>query len=244
MTAASASAGPWRAVLFDKDGTLVDFRATWMPRYRGAAAELAASVSGPRGFAGALLERLGYDEPTDSFVPESPLLWASNAEIAAAWAEMPELAGRVDTLAVARRHFADHDRYPLRPVGDLPALFARLRRHGLVLGMATSDDTRSALDTATRLGIAEALSFVAGADGGHGEKPLPGMALAFCASSGVTPAETVVVGDTHADMLMARNAGCGLAVAVRTGGTPTYVLEALADHVLDDLHGLPALLGC
>ena len=52
------------------------------------------------------------------------------------------------------------------------------------------------------------------------------------------------MGDTHADLLMARNAGCGLAVAVRTGGTPLHVLEALADHVLDDLHGLPAVLGC
>jgi phosphoglycolate phosphatase len=236
--------GPWRAVLFDKDGTLVDFRATWMPRYRGAAAELAARAGGPPGLERALLERLGYDEADDAFAPESPLLWASNAEIAAAWAAMPELAGLVDTAEVTRRHFADQDRYPLQPVGDLPALMARLQAHGLVLGMATSDDTANALDTAARLGIAQALSFVAGADAGHGEKPLPGLALAFCAAAGVAPGETVVVGDTHADLLMARNAGCGLAVAVRTGGTPLHVLDALADHVLDDLHALPAVLGC
>ena len=244
MTSAAEPGGPWRAVLFDKDGTLVDFRATWLPRYRGAAAELAATAGGPPGLAQALLERLGYDRRDDTFMAESPLLWASNVEIAAVWAAMPELAGRVDALAVARRHFADHDRYPLQPVGDLPTLFARLKAHGLVLGMATSDDTANALDTATRLEIAAALSFIAGADAGYGEKPEPGMALAFCAATGVTPARTVVVGDTHADMLMARKAGCGLAVAVRTGGTPAHVLEALADHVLDDLHGLPALLGC
>jgi phosphoglycolate phosphatase len=235
--------GPRRAVLFDKDGTLVDFRATWMPRYWGAAAELAARAGGPPGLDRALLERLGYDEAGDAFAADSPLLWASNAEIAAAWAAMPELASRVDATEVARRHFADQDRYPLQPVGDLPALMARLRAHGLVLGMATSDDTANALDTAARLGIAQALSFVAGADAGHGEKPEPGLALAFCAAAGVTPGDTVV-GDTHADLLMARNAGCGLAVAVRTGETPIHLLEALADHVLDDLHGLPAIFGC
>ena len=231
-------------MLFDKDGTLVELRSTWLPRYRGAAAELAATVRGPPGLARALLARLGYDEAADMFAAGSPLLWASNAAIAAEWAAMPELAGRVDALAVARRHFADQDRYPPQPVGDVAALLGRLRRHGLVLGMATSDDTRSALDTAARLGIADMLSFVAGADAGHGEKPEPGLAQAFCRACGVAAAETVVVGDTHADMLMARNAGCGLAVAVRTGGTPAHVLEALADCVLDDLHGLPGVLGC
>ena len=46
-----------KGILFDKDGTLVDFRATWLPRYRGAAAELAATVGGGPGLARALLER-------------------------------------------------------------------------------------------------------------------------------------------------------------------------------------------
>ncbi len=32
---------PIRAILFDKDGTLFDFRKTWLAAYRGSAAELA-----------------------------------------------------------------------------------------------------------------------------------------------------------------------------------------------------------
>ena len=42
----------------------------------------------------------------------------------------------------------------------------------------------------------------------------------------------MVVGDTSADLMMARNAGCRLAVGVLTGGTPRHVLDQLADHVL------------
>ena len=30
--------GPIRGILFDKDGTLLDFCATWIPAYRGAGA--------------------------------------------------------------------------------------------------------------------------------------------------------------------------------------------------------------
>jgi len=77
-----------------------------------------------------------------------------------------------------------------------------------MLGMATMDDTETARATAERLNIAGQLAFIVGADDGHGEKPGPGMVLAFCAACGLDPAEVIVVGDTPADLLMARSAGC------------------------------------
>ena len=129
------------------------------------------------------------------------------------------------------RHFSDLDRYPPRAVGDLPALLGRLRARGLKLGIATMDDTAIAHAHGGHLGIADQLDFVVGADAGHGEKPGAGMALAFCAACGLAPAEVIVVGDTPADLLMARNAGCARAIAVRTGATPLHLVEPLADHV-------------
>jgi phosphoglycolate phosphatase len=234
---------PVRGVLFDKDGTLVDFRATWVPAYCGAAEDLARRLGGGPGLAHLLLERLGYDARADGFADDSPLLWATNEAIAAAWAATPEVAGRgVDAREIVQRHFSDLERYPPRPVGDLPALLDRLRRRGLALGMATMDDTAVARDTAARLGIADRLDFVAGADAGRGEKPGPGMALAFCAACGLAPAEVVVVGDTPADLLMARSAGCARAVAVRTGATPLHLVEPLADHVLASVQEIEEVL--
>lgn len=230
------------AVLFDKDGTLVDFRACWVAAYAGAAAGLAARAGLPPEFAAELLARTGFDVETGRFAPESPLLWATNEAIARLWAAQPELHGHDDVEGFVLTHFADEDRYPPVPVTDLPSLFAQLAGRGLALGMATMDSTARARSAAMRLGIAEHLAFIAGADAGYGEKPEPGMVHGFCAAVGCTPAEVVVVGDTAADLEMARRAGAGLAVGVRTGGTPVEVLERLADHVITDVGALPALL--
>jgi phosphoglycolate phosphatase len=238
-----ASAAPsLRGILFDKDGTLIDFRATWVPAYRGVAEELARRLGGDGSLAHLLLERMGYDAALDRFADDSPLLWATNATIGELWAATPEVARRLDVREVVERHFTDLERYPPQPVGDLPALLQRLRGRSLLLGVATMDDTATARATAARLGIAAHLDFIVGADAGHGEKPGPGMALAFCAACGLEPGEVMVVGDTPADLLMARSAGCARAVAVRTGATPLHLVDTLADVVLGSVQEIELLL--
>lgn len=231
-----------KGILFDKDGTLIDFRATWVPAYRGVADELAERLGGGGELAASLLDCLGYDVRSGEFAEDSILLWETNEAIAAAWYTSPEVAGRVDVLEVVLRHFSDVDRYPPQPVGDLSALLGRLRGRGLALGVATMDDTAIAHAHLRHLGIVDRLDFVVGADAGHGAKPAPGMVHAFCAAVELEPAEVIVVGDTPADLLMARNAGCARAVAVLTGAMPADALAVHADMVLPSIQELERLL--
>jgi phosphoglycolate phosphatase len=237
--------GRIRGILFDKDGTLVDFRRTWMPAYQGLALDLATAAGGPGGAPGELadllLARLGYDAATDRFDPESPLLWATNEALARALAVVPELRG-LDVMAIAHAHFADAERYPPAPVGDLPALFARLRGHGLLLGIATMDSTGSAQALAERFDLSPHLAWIAGYDAGHGAKPAPTMVTGFCAATGLAPEEVAVVGDTLADLQMARAAGAAVALAVLTGALPSDALAPSADAVLDSVQDLEAWL--
>ncbi|HMR32194.1 MAG TPA: HAD family hydrolase [Geminicoccaceae bacterium] len=228
-------------MLFDKDGTLVDFRTTWVPAYLGVAAELAAMASQPT-MADRLLAHMGYRLAEDAFDEASPLLWATNVVIARHWSTAPGLGG-IDVLEVVERHFNDLERYPPRPVGDVAALFGRLRRHGLKVGLATMDSLAPTRATAALLGITPALDFLACCDSGHGVKPEPGMVLAFCAACGLEPAEVAMVGDTPADLTMGRAAGCGLVVGVLTGGAPASSLVPLADHVVASIMDLEPLLG-
>jgi phosphoglycolate phosphatase len=95
----------------------------------------------------------------------------------------------------------------------------------------------------SRLQLLEHLDFLCGCDSGHGEKPDPGMVLAFCRACGLSPGEVAVVGDTPHDMNMARAAGVGLVVAVTSGAAGVELLQDLADHVIADVSALPGLLG-
>jgi phosphoglycolate phosphatase len=233
-------AGPIRAILFDKDGTLIDYRATWLAANQAAAGDLAAAAGRPPAFADELLRRLGHDPVSGAFAPDSPLLWASNGEIAARWSAQPELAQVADVLALVEHRFADQDAFPPIPVTDLAGLFDRLAARGLTLGVATMDSTAAAEAMLARFALRDRIAFVAGADGGFGLKPEPGMVQGFCAALGIAPGAVAVVGDNLADLAMARAAGAGLAIAVLTGGCPPAALEIAADMVLASVAELEA----
>jgi phosphoglycolate phosphatase len=226
-------------VLFDKDGTLIDFRATWLPAYEAIVRDLFGADPGA---ADRLLRAGGYDRATGQVNPTSVLAAGTNGEIAALWAEM---VGRADVARLAdevNRLFMRHAQTSLVPVTDLPALFGRLRRRGLRLGVATNDSEQGLLAQVERLAIGGLLDFRCGYDSGHGAKPGPGMVEAFARHLGLPTAAIAVVGDSLHDLEMARAAGAGLAIGVLTGASPREILAPHADHVIASIVELEAIL--
>ncbi len=231
---------PIRGVLFDKDGTLVDFFATWIPAYRKAA-EIGSAAAGRPGMAGELLRLGGFDPDSGALDPQSLLAGGTTGQICDLWCAALGRAG--DRLLAARIHQAldDHGSRYAVPVGDgLPSLFARLAARGLALGMATMDSDAVARATVASLGLSDRLDFVCGYDTGYGIKPGPGMVLAFCSAAGIRPGQVMVVGDTDRDAGMARAAGAGIVVGVLSGATPRERLDAICDHVVDHVFAIEA----
>ena len=88
----------------------------------------------------------------------------------------------------------------------------------------------------------EQFDFIAGYDSGHGHKPGPGMLLAFAAATGLEPGEIVMIGDSVHDLGVGPAAGAALTIGVLTGPAAHEDLAPHADHVLDSIADLPALL--
>lgn len=228
-----------RGLLFDKDGTLIDFHAAWAAFLQDVTREVAGGA-GP--LCALLLEIGGYDAARGRFAGDSLMAAGSTADLAEAW--LPHLEGwSFDALValIDRRAEAEVARaapalLPLAP------LFERLRARGLALGIATSDSEAGARAFLEREGAAHLVDFVSGYDSGNGSKAGPGMALAFAEASGHPPESLGVVGDNVTDLLMGRSAGYGLRLGVLTGTGSAASLAVFARAVLPSIAELEAWL--
>lgn len=226
------------ALLFDKDGTLVDFDRTWGPS-AGVVMDILAAGDGER------LDRLhavsAYLPADQRFEPWSPLVAGSSLHYGPLWAQVlgvpasPAFLARIDML------FAEEGQRFLTPIGRPEQALSRLARGGLTLGMVTNDAEANARRQVAALGLSPWLDSIVGYDSGHGSKPDPGMVLAGAAHGGHAPERVAVVGDTAHDLDAARATGARF-ILVRSGPAPVEHLAAAADLVIDSVDDLPDIL--
>lgn len=233
MTKAATISG----ILFDKDGTLLDYARSWVP-VNYELARIAAL--GDEDLARKLLVAGGMDPDTGYVTPDSLLAAGNTVEIAEGFVA----AGAPFTVEVLTVHFdglfANSAQLAVA-VTDLADFFATMHARGYWLGVASSDNEASIRATAKRFGFEDYLHYVAGYDSGFGIKPEAGMVLGFCAATGLEPHQVAVVGDNNHDMHMGRNAGAGLTVAVLTGTGSRESLADASDYCFNDITELVTL---
>ncbi len=221
-------------IIFDKDGTLFDFRASW----GGWARALLGAIARDAGHAAEMGRAIGYDVESGQFAPDSPVIAATAADIAACL--LPHLPGQtldgvMDEINARAATAAMAPSVPLRP------LLGALKERGLRVGLATNDTEAPARAHLAAHGITGLFDYIAGYDSGHGPKPGPGMCAAFAKRFGFDPARVVMVGDSRHDLEAGRAAGMRT-VAVLTGIAGAEELRPHADAVLADIGALPAWL--
>jgi phosphoglycolate phosphatase len=225
-------------VLFDKDGTLLDYFKSWSPVNRKLAL---IAAEGDQALADSLLRATGMDPETGHVVADSLLAAGNTEEIAeglvAAGSKLTaeQLVKDLDWL------FAEAASNAV-PVTDLESFFLRLRARGLKLGVASSDNELSIRRTAERFRFLSCLDYIAGYDTGYGCKPEPGMVLGFAQVTGLTPREILVVGDNSHDMMMGRNASAGLTIGVLTGTGTRETLGPLCDYCVSDITEIETII--
>lgn len=217
-----------RAVLFDKDGTLFDFYATWgvwaktlLLEESGGDAVLAAKMGAA----------IGYDYQAEVFAKDSMVIFDTPPDIARAL--LPFFEGETVETLTARLNAAA-SKVPMIEAVPLIPFLLNLEARGLKLGVATNDGEAPARAHLAASGIAGMFDFIVGSDSGYGGKPDTGMQLAFAAHLGLEPSEIAMVGDSVHDLVAGRDAGM-VTVAVLTGVADADELAPYADVVLPDI---------
>lgn len=228
-----------KGILFDKDGTLIDFQASWFAIGDSMALKAAG---GDRDKADRLMTAAGYDFEAHRFKPDSIFAAGTNADIVALW--YPDVSA--DERRVIIEGFdslaANEGASQSVPLPGSREAVARLHAAGLRLGVATNDSTSGAEKTLLALGIAQMFDATYGYDAVANPKPAADAIIAFADLTGLKPSEIAMVGDNRHDLEMARAGGAGLAIGVLSGTGTRKTLEPMADMVLDSIADLPAFL--
>lgn len=228
-----------KGILFDKDGTLIDFDRTWF-----GVADLMAlkAANGSRSRADHLLIEAGYDFGARRFKADLVFAAGTNADLIALWYPGQSPSERQSTIEEYDRFVGENA--SAKPYG-LPGVkdtIEKLHRQGYRMGVATNNSTRGAEQTLAALGMSQLFDAAYGYDAVANPKPAPDTVRAFCDLTGYKPAEVAMVGDNRHDMEMARAAGVGLAIGVLSGNGTRETLSPLADILIGSVADLPGLL--
>jgi phosphoglycolate phosphatase len=227
-----------RGILFDKDGTLLDYWRTWVPINRKAALAVAR---GDERLAAEFLRLGGHDPETDRVQPGAPLAAGDFDDIARSFAAHPQAPPASEIAPVIERVFLSGGAAHSELIDGALETVVELKRRGFRVGIATNDSMAGLEASLAAHGLLPLLDFAAGCDSGYGAKPEPGMVTGFCTNVGILPGEVAVVGDAIHDLAMARGASAGLAIGVLSGTSSREDIEAFADLIVDSVNDLLSL---
>ncbi|OOG24520.1 HAD family hydrolase [Thioalkalivibrio denitrificans] len=215
------SSKPYQLLVFDWDGTLMDSAARIVSCLRGAIADTGAEErdeSALRDIIG-----LGLDEAILALYPG-----AGNRFLA-------------DFREAYRVHFLERDETPSALFPGVGEMLAALESAGYWLAVATGKSRRGLDRVLDDTGLARHFLSTRCADETF-SKPNPAMLNEIMNELGLGPEDTLMIGDSEYDMLMASNAGTdrlGVTYGVHGG-------QRLSQHspvaLMDDLRVLPGWL--
>ena len=226
-------------VVFDKDGTLIDFQAMWGGWVRTLAEDL-TRLTGLE-VSGLLFDLLGVDRATGLVHSHGLLAATPMARIREVVVDAVASLGLGEAAveAVVAAAWRAPDPVELaHPLTDLAKLCGALEKRGITITIATSDNREPTERTLAALGIAERVTALVCADDGFLVKPAPDGVRHLCAVVGILPDRTAVVGDSPVDLAMGRAAAVRRVIGVLTGvgdraslDSADILLESVADLI-------------
>lgn len=225
----------YRAIIFDKDGTLFDYHRTWANWSRNFLLDLSG---GDLPLARRLGDSVGFEFDFVAFREDSVMVSHTPHDIAERLLPLlpgATLSGIITLMSVMTAEVPQAEATPLEP------LLSELTSRGIMLGVVTNDcemPTRRHLEDAR---ISDAFQMVLASDSGYAPKPAPDMLTAFAETTGFDPKDVLMIGDSGHDMRAARAAGMD-GLAVLTGVHLRQQLEPLAVDVIPSIAALPAWL--
>lgn len=233
-----------KAIIFDKDGTLIDFDSFWVPVTRRALADVLQTLK---------IEDVSVEELMTAFGVEDGISAIDGVLCYGTYGEMGEECSRVlqkygyDVSAEELTELTGeaYPRYSAEGTiqgacDDICGVLEEMKSRGLRLAVYTADRPAVTKKVLSSVGIEDYFDAIYSDDGRFPAKPAPDSINDFCEKMGFDKSEVVMVGDTLHDMHAAKNAGIR-SIGVAKGERNTKLLATETDTVVPDIS---YVLGC
>lgn len=228
-------------VIFDKDGTLIDFRLTWLEIIAKLIDAMGRYVTMTEALRKRVQEALGISVDNGTVDGTGPLAMGTFSECDAlltyclyreglSWNRAQDIVKQLGEEVFR----SDERNRSIRPVKGVVPLLARLHEKGIRTAIATNDKAADASSDMIAIGAAYYIDLVVGADSVENSKPAPDMVKRICEHFGVEPSCAILIGDTVMDAVLGKNSGVMLTVGL-PGIVPKDVLQEHMDVVVDSL---------
>ncbi|CAI5720991.1 unnamed protein product [Peronospora destructor] len=223
-------------VVFDKDGTLIDFTLMWGGWVESQAWNVEMTTNLP--VREKLFEAMGYDWISRSIKSKGALCCTPMGELYKLAVKVLVNEGMTQSKAdeIIQQCWSMPD--PVltsRPLANVPTLFRTIKKMGMKIAVCTTDDRQPTIDTLEHLDVSEMVDALACGDDGLPAKPAGEQIWNICRKLHVEPHNTIMVGDTSTDMLLGKNAGCGLSIGVLGGASSLDDLAEDADVLVPSI---------
>lgn len=197
-------------IIFDKDGTLMDFAKFWIPVAKKAIDYVCADYSVGEDIKEEILKAIGVDENVDIL---GVLCYGTYGDIINVVYEVLDKNNVVYDKMTMTKKFpeafakARHEGEIAPTSPGLKNTLADLKAKGKKIFVVTSDNYETAEYCLRKLDIFELFDEIIADDGVHPSKPDPYYIDYLVAKYGFSKDEMCMIGDTLADMSFARNGG-------------------------------------
>ena len=229
-------------IIFDNDGTLLDFRQTWLSVFRELVNLMLVKTGPSENLSKRIQDMLGMDFEKWDIDGNGPLAMGTSFEVENLLAGSVYLEGiRWDNaVEIVKQTVKEVFTGPIREKNLIPSKGAietlkLVKQRGFLTALATNDNTIDAKNDMNALGALPYLDVVVGADSVSNTKPAPDMILHICELLGKKPEDSIMIGDTMMDAIMGANAGVKINIGIAEI-VPAEVLATRTDVVIMSLN--------
>ena len=233
------------AIIFDKDGTLIDFDAFWVSVSCKAIEEVLEKFAMASDLLPEILEAFGvHDGVTDINGVLCKGTYEQMGEIVYTILKEHGCAAscRDVVAAVLAAYNKNADAGKVMPTcANLEEVLRDFKAQGKKLAVVTTDNAHITRKCLAALGIEDLFERIYTDDGEYPTKPDPACVYNFCELVGVGKERVIMVGDTMTDVRFAKNAGITSVALARTE-EQRNILSMSADIVISEISELCELI--